>query len=257
MSFLHEVVASRRRDVTESKQRTSLDVLRSRIPVGRRGFAAALRRGTPAVIAEIKGASPSAGHITKIDAARLAAQFERAGASAISVVTEPRYFYGDLSDVASARSACSLPILRKDFIVDEYQVVESAAAGADAVLLIAAALDQSTLRELRLLAESLGLCALVEIHDEAEAARAVEAGATVIGINNRDLNTLAVDLTVAPRVRSVLPRHITVVAESGYQSADQLNDCVAAGFDAVLVGEALLRAPSPEAALRSLRGVPA
>jgi len=256
MSFLHEVVASREREVAEAKRHLPLDATRRSL-TDRRDFAAALRRGSPAIVAEIKRASPSAGPIADASAAELARAYENAGAAAISVVTEPHWFGGSLDDVRTARAACSLPMLRKDFIIDEYQVEESVCAGADAVLLIVAALDQPNLKKLHALAESCGLCALVEVHDEAEAARALDAGATVVGVNNRDLNSLAVDMTTAPRVRRALPAGIITVAESGYQSCDQLRACYEAGFDAVLVGEALLRAESPQALLRSLRGVPA
>ena len=271
MSFLRTVTESSRRDVEEAKQRVPLDRLQFVIAERRRvrslgqttgthidnarDFAGALRTGSPAILAEIKRASPSAGPITDANPSNLARAYERAGASAISVVTEPRYFRGSLGDLVAARQACSLPVLRKDFIVDPYQVMESAAAGADAVLLIATALDPATLRELRTLAESLDMCALVEIHSETEADFALAAGATLIGINNRDLNTLEVDLSTALRVREALPRGVTVVAESGYQSSDQLREVFGAGFDAVLVGESLLRAADPTSALRALRGV--
>ena len=258
MNFLTEVIEGRRRDIEERKRRVSLDVLRASIAPNvskHRDFVNALRSGSPAIVAEIKRASPSAGPLTRANPAQLARAYELAGAAAISVVTEPHWFHGGLQDLYVAREACSLPVLRKDFIIDEYQVVESAAAGADAVLLIVAVLDQSSLKELRALVEALDMCALVEVHTETEAARALEAGASVVGINNRDLNDFTVDLSTAPRVREALPAAITVVAESGYQSSDQLRECYEAGFDAVLVGEALLRAADPDAALRALRGV--
>ena len=256
MSFLREVLASRKRDIEEAKRHAPREDRRPALE-DRRDFAAALRGGSPAIVAEIKRASPSAGFIAHASPAELTRAYEAAGASAISVVTEPRWFGGRLDDLGAARAACPLPILRKDFITDEYQIEESALAGADAVLLIVAALDQSSLKGLRALAESLGLCALVEVHDEAEAARALDAGASLVGVNNRDLHSLAVDLTTALRVRRVLPAGIVTVAESGYQNGDQLRACYEAGFDAVLVGEALLRAQDPKTLLRSLRGVPA
>jgi indole-3-glycerol phosphate synthase len=261
VSFLDDVVASRRRDVAERKGRIPLSALRvhARVRPPSRDFAAALRRRgqAPAVIAEFKRASPSAGRISTGDLREIVRSYERGGAAAISVLTEPRWFGGSLTDITTASRACALPVLRKDFIVDEYQVWESAAAGADALLLIAAVLTIGQLGELRALAEHLGMHALVEVHDEAEARRAVESGARIIGINNRDLRTLVVDTQTAARLRPLLPEECTSVAESGYSDPDDLVQCAAAGFDAVLVGESLMRAADRAAALRSLRGASA
>jgi indole-3-glycerol phosphate synthase len=261
MSFLDDVIASRRRDVAERKRHISPNALRghARVRPPSRDFAAALRRvdRVPAVIAEFKRASPSAGSISSADVREIACSYERGGAAAISVLTEPRWFGGGLTDIAAASEACALPVLRKDFIVDEYQVWESAAAGADALLLIVAALPARQLRELRELAEHLGMQALVEVHDATEVQRAVESGAKIIGINNRDLRTLSVDPQTAARLRPLLPRECISVAESGYVEPDDLVRCAEAGFDAVLMGESLMRATDRVAALRSLRGASA
>jgi indole-3-glycerol phosphate synthase len=259
MSFLDEVVSSRRREVADRARSTPLSVLRdkaqSRPPS--RDFAAALRHAetAPAVIAEFKRASPSAGAIASEDVCDAAQAYERGGAAAMSVLTEPRWFGGSLADIAAARASCSLPVLRKDFIVEDYQVWEAAAAGADALLLIVAALADERLVELRALAERLDMHVLVEVHDETEARRAIAAGARIIGINNRDLRTLIVDPRTAERVRPMLPRACISVAESGYADPEGLARCAAAGFDAVLVGESLMRSTDPAAALRALRGV--
>lgn len=259
MSFLDDAVASNRREVAARERRVPLSVLRAQVGLRPppRDFAAALRRveGAPAIIAEFKRASPSAGSIASTDLRETARAYERGGAAAMSVLTEPRWFGGTLADIGAARAACALPVLRKDVIVEEYQVWESAAAGADALLLIVAALSDEQLLGLRALAERLSMHVLVEAHDEIEARRAVTSGAQIIGINNRDLRTLIVDPQTAERVRPVLPRECISVAESGYGDPDGLARCAAAGFDAVLVGESLMRAADPAAALRALRGV--
>jgi len=257
VSFLEQVVAGSRRDVAERKRRVPQaivqDQARRRPPA--RDFADALRRAQrPGIIAEFKRSSPSAGVIASGDVREIARAYERGGAAAISVLTEPRWFGGGLEDIAAAREACALPVLRKDFIVDEYQVWESAAAGAEALLLIVAALSVGELRDLRALAEQLGMQALVEVHDETEAHQAIESGARIIGVNNRDLRTLKVDSQTALRIRPALPHDCVTVAESCYSDPEALARCAAAGFDAVLVGESLMRAANAEAALRALRG---
>lgn len=257
MSFLERVVASSRRDVGERKRRVPHAVVRDQARRGlpARDFADALLRAQkPAIIAEFKRSSPSAGVFAPGDVREIARAYERGGAVAISVVTEPHWFGGSLEDITAARETCELPVLRKDFIVDEYQVWESAAAGADALLLIVAALSAGELRDLRELAEQLGMQALVEVHDETEAHQAIESGARIIGVNNRDLRSLKVDSQTALRVRPALPQNCVTVAESGYNDVEALAGCAAAGFDAVLVGESLMRAANAEAALRALRG---
>jgi indole-3-glycerol phosphate synthase len=221
-----------------------------------RSFRAALTGDGLSVIAEHKRRSPSAGVIREgIELQDVVRAYERAGAAAVSVLTEETRFGGSLDDLEAARTACSLPLLRKDFVVDSYQVHEALAAGADAVLLIVAALEIEQLAELVELAGLLELGALVEAHSEAEVGSAVEAGATIIGINNRDLATLAVDVETTFRLRPGIPDGVVTVAESGFTRRDELERLAAAGVDAVLVGEALMRAPEIEAACRELTGV--
>lgn len=220
---------------------------------GVRPFADALAKPGLSLIAEHKRRSPSAGVIR--DGLRLedvVAAYERAGAAALSILTEERSFGGSLADLRAARAASALPILRKDFIVDPYQLHESLAAGADAVLLIVAALAESRLAELYGLARELGLAALVEVHDREELAAAVALGAEIIGINNRDLSTLTVDPRRTFELLALLPAGTVSVAESGFSRADQLEQLDAAGVSAVLVGEALMRSADIEAACRRL-----
>jgi indole-3-glycerol phosphate synthase len=182
------------------------------------------------------------------------AAYARGGAAALSVLTEGPNFGGSLDDLCLAGSACALPLLRKDFIVDPYQLHEALAAGADAVLLIVAALEQPQLASLYGQARSLDLDVLVEVHDRGELLRALDAGAEIIGINNRDLRDFSVDVERTERLMAEMPAGVTVVSESGIASAEQLERLRGLGVDAVLVGEALMRAADPEAALRELKG---
>lgn len=218
-----------------------------------RGFAAALARPGLGVIAEHKRSSPSAGVIRDdLELEEVVRAYERGGARALSVLTEPDSFGGSLDDLRRARAASSLPVLRKDFIVDPYQVVESAAAGADAILLIVAALAPSELAALHELAAGYGLDALVEVHDAAELAVAVELGAGVIGINNRDLASLQVRTETTFELLAAVPDRAVTVSESGWRERAELERLARAGVDAVLVGEALMRAADVEAACREL-----
>jgi indole-3-glycerol phosphate synthase len=218
-----------------------------------RGFALALRQSGVSVIAEFKRRSPSGGLI-RHDAtpADVATTYHVAGASALSVLTDSDYFGGSNSDLVEGRSATRLPVLRKDFVVDPYQIHEARAIGADAVLLIVRALSSATLREFLELSAKLGLDALVETHSADEVHRALDAGATLIGVNNRDLDTLVTDVTLAPRLRPLVPPRCIFVAESGVSTPEQIATLAAAGVDAVLIGEALLRAPDPGARLGEL-----
>jgi indole-3-glycerol phosphate synthase len=208
----------------------------------------------PNIIAEFKRRSPSAGIIREdLAVSEIVRCYERGGACAISVLTDEEYFGGSIADLCAARSSTKLPLLRKDFIIDPIQILESAIAGADAVLLIAAAPDDVSLAELRALAEEvIGLDALVEVHNSGELNRAVNAGATLIGINNRDLRTFRVSLTTSERLIAEVPRHRIMVSESGLQHPKSLHYLQALGFRGFLIGEALMRAPDPEAALRDL-----
>lgn len=210
------------------------------------------------VIAEIKRRSPSAGELrAEVDVAAIAAAYEQGGASALSVLTEGPHFGGCLEDLRTARAACSLPILRKDFIVDEFQLHEALAAGADAVLLIVAALSPAQLATLHAQASAIGLDVLVEVHDEPELETALAAGAQLVGVNNRDLRDFTVDVRRTFALLAHMPPETIVVSESGIGSAEQLQSLQAAGVSAVLVGESLMRATDPAAALAALRGHPA
>jgi indole-3-glycerol phosphate synthase len=220
-------------------------------------LAEARGRGHVALVAEIKRASPSQGVIReKLDAGEQAARYERAGADALSVLTEPGYFRGSLVDLRGAVAASRLPTLRKDFIIDEIQVWEAADAGAAAVLLVVGLLDKASLRRLYDECLTLGLDALVEIHDEGELERAVDLHPTCIGVNSRDLRTLQVDLGAVERLAPLAPEHALLIAESGISSADDAKRAVAAGADALLVGEALVRTedePSLTALIKELQ----
>jgi indole-3-glycerol phosphate synthase len=220
-----------------------------------REFAAALSRPGPSLIAEHKRRSPSAGAIREeLSLSDVVRSYERAGAAALSVLTEGPSFGGSLDDLREARTTAQLPLLRKDFIVEPYQVFESLAAGADAILLIVAALGEAQLGELLALARELGLAALVEVHDEGELEVAGAAGAEIIGINNRDLTTLEVDTERTYELLPRIPEAAVVVAESGFSRPEEVARLWKAGVDAVLVGEALMRAEKIEDACRALLG---
>jgi indole-3-glycerol phosphate synthase len=218
-----------------------------------RDFVQALARPGVSVIAEHKRRSPSAG-VIRDDAPleQIVGAYERAGAAALSVLTDGPSFGGSLADLFAARAAASLPILRKDFIVDAYQVYESYAAGADAILLIVAALTDPMLAELQRLARGCGLAVLVEVHDAAELERALAAGAEIVGINNRDLTTLEVDTDTTFALRAAIGPGTLVVAESGFSRPAEVRRLAEAGIDAVLIGEALMRSPDIELACREL-----
>jgi indole-3-glycerol phosphate synthase len=225
----------------------------------RASFLAAIRRppgGPIRAIAEVKKASPSRGPIAPgADPVAIARAYHQAGAAAISVLTEPRRFGGSLEDLARVALALPLPLLRKDFILEPYQLYEARAAGASAVLLIAALHDARHLRLLRERAAALGLDALVEIHDGPELERAVESGAAAIGVNNRDLRTLTVSLETAERLAPQLPPGVVRVGESGIARPEDVARLAACGYDAILIGERLMTAVDPGAALRALFGV--
>jgi indole-3-glycerol phosphate synthase len=219
-----------------------------------RDFQAALHRQGLAVIAEMKAASPSAGRLVKgvYDPAGFAREYARGGAAALSVLCQQTSFGGAPEHLATARAASRLPLLRKDFIVDEYQVIEARAYGADAVLLIVAALSRGRLADLLGVSRSYGMGAILEVHDETELAVALEAGTRIVGVNHRDLRTLEVDLELTARLRASIPSEVTVVAESGIADAATARRLREAGADAVLVGEALLRAPDPAALIAEM-----
>lgn len=254
MTVLDAIVAHKREELARS--RAPLDAVRGQA-LGApppRDFAAALRRGRCALIAEVKAASPSAGVIRRpFDPVELARAYEAGGADALSVLTDRRFFAGDPEHLRGVRAAVRLPVLRKDFILDPYQVYEARALGADAVLLIAAILNDAQLRELSALAEELGMAALVEVHTEEELERALACGARIVGINNRDLRTFQVDLEVTLRLRPRIPDGVLVVSESGIEHGEQVRRLAEAGVHAVLVGTALASAQDPARTLRALR----
>jgi indole-3-glycerol phosphate synthase len=252
---LDQIVAATRLKVSKAAGSADLKVLEQRaqehVP---RGFRRALeqRRG-PAVIAELKKASPSRGLIrADFDAAILAAELESAGASALSVLTDAEFFQGSLQNLERASGATKLPCLRKDFIVDELQLLEARASHADAVLLIVAALSQTELETLAKKAKSYSLDVLCEVHDEKELERALAAGCDLIGVNSRDLRTFTVDLQTAFRLAKLIPKNILPVAESGIQNGIDIAHLRAEGYQAFLIGESLMKAPSPGDALRTL-----
>jgi indole-3-glycerol phosphate synthase len=217
-----------------------------------RNFKAALKR--PAIIAEIKKASPSKGVLCEhFDPAEIARQYQAGGASALSVLTDRDFFQGSLADLESARAATRLPVLRKDFTISDFHVIEAAAHGADAILLIAAILDAKELRRFRELAATFQMAAIVEVHDAEELESALESGAEIIGVNNRDLNTFGVNLSNSEHLSQQIPAGITKIAESGIHSAEDVRQLMRAGFDAFLVGERLMKSADPAAALRELR----
>jgi indole-3-glycerol phosphate synthase len=218
-----------------------------------RPFQEALTRPGLSLIAEHKRRSPSAGPIREgADLVEIVQAYERGGAAALSILTEPFHFGGSLDDLRAARAATHLPVLRKDFIVDRYQLYESAAAGADAILLIVAALEPESFADLAREAWALDLDVLVEVHDEEELETALAVDADVIGINNRDLSDFSVDIERTYELLSDVPAGKTVVSESGFTTREQLEDLDRVGVDAVLVGETLMRAPDIEAACRDL-----
>jgi indole-3-glycerol phosphate synthase len=260
-SFLARAVADARSDAERRAERLPLDDVRAAavgLPAAR-GLEAAVRRGLngPRVIAEVKRRSPSKGDIRiDLDPAALAGAYAAGGASAVSVLTEPRHFAGSPDDLLAVRSAVDLPVLRKDFVTTPYQVWEARAWGADAVLLIVAALDPPALRDLLEVAAEAGLDALVEVHTLAEAEVAAAAGASLVGVNARDLATLEVDPARFAEVRQALPAGTVLVAESGIRDRAGVQAAADAGADAVLVGESLVRATDPAAAVRALLAVP-
>jgi len=255
--ILDDILTRTRADLEARKKArpiAELDVAISRMKKSPRSLAEALRRpGEISCIAEFKRRSPSAGWINeKASLIDTVSAYAAGGARALSVLTDAPFFGGGLADLELARASCKLPVLRKDFIVDPYQIAEARAAGADAVLLIVAALDGGTLGRLLTFARALKLDVLVEAHDEAEVGRAVAVGADIIGVNNRDLRSFTVDRELAIRLRPSIPADRIVVAESGIRNGADIARLRDAGVDAILVGETLMRAHDPAAVLRGL-----
>ena len=255
MNVLERIVQSTREELERRRRATPLRELEAALgqrPESR-PFGEALARPGISLIAEHKRRSPSAGVIREgATVSDIVGAYERGGAAALSILTEGQHFGGSLQDLQDAIAATELPVLRKDFIIDRYQLYESAAAGADAILLIVAALDDDELYDLHREARGLDLDVLVEVHDEHELERALDIDAEILGLNNRDLSDFSVDIERTYELLSDVPAGKTVVSESGYTSREQLEDLDRVGVDAVLIGETLMRAPDPEEALREL-----
>jgi indole-3-glycerol phosphate synthase len=255
---LREIVANKSQELADRRRRVPLDALRDRVAAADppRPFLAALRGPRIRLIAEVKGASPSAGAIRpEFDPVEIARGYEDAGAAAISVLTDVRYFRGADAHLVGVRRAVEVPVLRKDFVIDPYQVYEARALGADAVLLIVAILSPAALGDLQGVAHELGMAAVVEVHTSADLEGALAAGAPLVGINNRNLDTLEVTLDPSRRLRPRIPDGVTVVAESGIESRAHVQEMERLGMHAVLVGTALMRAPDPAARVRELLGI--
>jgi indole-3-glycerol phosphate synthase len=253
--LLAAIVAATRARVAHAADRVPAADLAARAEASPapRGFRAALAAPGVRVIAECKRRSPSRGVLrADYEPAAIAAAYAAAGAAAISVLTEPAFFDGALAHLEAVRAAVACPLLRKDFIVEEYQLLEARASGADAVLLIVAALDDGPLRGLSAAARALGLDVLVEVHDERELDRALAAGADLVGVNNRNLRTLAVDVEASFRLGRAMPAGVLAVAESGLKSGADVRRLQEAGYRAFLIGERLMTAPDPGAALAAL-----
>ncbi len=256
LSVLDQIVVRKRAELLVDRARAPLEQLEKQVREAgatRRGFRRALERNAPAVIAEIKRASPSRGTIAAdCDPSDLARRYEAAGAAALSVLTDVQFFQGSLEDLKRAHEATRLPILRKDFTLDVYHLWQAAAHGADAVLLIAAILPLADLRALLELAGDLDLDALVEVHDRAELERALEAGAGLIGVNNRNLHTFEVSLETSLQLAELIPPEVLAVSESGIRTREDIAQLAAAGYRAFLVGESLMRSEDPGAALEGM-----
>jgi indole-3-glycerol phosphate synthase len=258
-TILEQIIVRKHSEVARDSARISLSEQerRARTVNDKRDFIGALRQRMqaqqPAIIAEIKRASPSKGLIREdFDPAEIARQYEAAGASCLSVLTDHDFFQGANAYLQQARAACALPVIRKDFMVDPYQIAEAKALGADCVLLIVAALDQGLLRELAAYAESLDIDVLVEVHDELELDRAVAVGFDLIGVNNRNLHTFATDLTVSYRLAERLPPGKLLITESGISSPADVQSMLSRGIYGFLIGETFMRAPHPGNKLKEL-----
>ena len=253
MTILDRIVAAKRVEIAAAKKRLPNVEKDARAAAAPRDFIGALRARQPAVIAEIKRASPSKGLLrADFDPAAIAKSYEKGGAACMSVLTDKEFFQGAPEHLQAARAACALPVLRKDFLVDPYQVFESRALGADCVLLIAACLDDAQMRELESLSHRTGMAVLVEVHDAGELERALKLKTPLLGINNRDLRTFGTRLETTIDLLPRIPPERLVITESGILSSADVARMRASGVHAFLVGEAFMRAPDPGTALRSL-----
>jgi indole-3-glycerol phosphate synthase len=257
-TYLDRILEATRERVDDEKRKASFnDLDRDAAGISEpRDFAGAIRSEGMSLIAEVKRASPSAGLIQPdVEPQRLAEAYERGGAAALSVLTEPYFFQGSVEDLKAARRACQLPVLRKDFMLDPYQIVQSRVEEADAILLIVAALpDRGLFAEMAAVAEEYELAALIEVHDAFELELAFKVDAGLVGINQRNLVTFEVDRGLAARLRPFIPDEVAVVAESGIEAREQVEELEEAGVNAVLVGEALMRAEDPGRAVSDLLG---
>jgi indole-3-glycerol phosphate synthase len=253
LSILDQIVVRKRAELLLDRARTPLEQLEKQVQGRRRGFRRTLERGAPAIIAEIKKASPSRGVIAEQFApAELARRYEAAGAAALSVLTDQQFFQGSLDHLQQASQAVRVPVLRKDFTLDRYHLWQAAAHGADAILLIVAILPQPELTGLLEQARDLELDALVEVHDQAELDRALEAGADLVGVNNRNLQTFEVSLETSLRLAEHIPAGVLAVSESGLRGADDIRRLAEAGYGAFLIGESLMSRPDPGEALAAM-----
>lgn len=257
MNILEEIAEKTKQRIQEEKVRVPVEYLKERIVKNEISFLKALKKEGMSYICEVKKASPSKGLIAPdFPYLEIAGEYEAAGASAISCLTEPYYFQGSDRYLEEITSTVKIPVLRKDFTVDEYMIYQARALGAAAVLLICAILDDSQLRGYRQLAESMGMDALVEAHDEKEVERALRCGAKIVGVNNRDLRTFQVDMANSIRLRKLAPRDVVFVSESGIRTSEDIRRLYDNQVDAVLIGETLMRSEDKKAALELLNGRP-
>ena len=253
LTVLEQIIVRKRAELVADRALVKEADLERRKKPSRRGFRQALQKKTPAIISEIKKASPSAGVISEnFKPAEIARNYEKAGAACLSVLTDKQFFQGSLDDLTEARASCGLPVLRKDFTLDRYHLLQASAAGADCVLLIVAALTDQELTDLLSQAAEFDLDVLVEVHNEAELERALAIDVNLIGVNNRNLNTLDVDLETSLRLAPLIPDHILRVSESGIRTADDIKRLADAGYSAFLIGESLMKQADPGGALAKL-----
>lgn len=257
MNILEEIAEKTKQRIQEEKSRVSVENLKSRIVKNEISFLDALKKEGMSYICEVKKASPSKGLIAPdFPYLKIAKEYEAAGASAISCLTEPYYFQGSDRYLEEITSEVKIPVLRKNFTVDEYMIYQARAYGASAVLLICAILDDAQLQSYRELAESMGMDALVEAHDEKEVERALHCGAKIVGVNNRDLRTFQVDMANSIRLRKMAPENVVFVSESGIRTSEDIRRLYDNQVDAVLIGETLMRSADKKAALELLNGGP-
>ena len=256
MNILEEIAKKTKERIQEEKRKVPLDELKEKVRIAKKGrFLNALQKEGMSYICEVKKASPSRGVIAPdFPYLEIAREYEAAGASAISCLTEPFYFQGSDRYLKEIAAAVKIPVLRKDFTIDEYMIYQANALGASAVLLICSLLDDAQLKDFRELAEELSMDALVEAHDEKEVERAGKAGARIIGVNNRDLKTFQVDVKNTIRLRKLAPPETVFVSESGIRTAEDIRRLYEQNVDAVLIGETLMRSPDKKAALKALDG---